>query len=114
MQGNLYVRFVINIREGHGPSAFEVEMAIGKLKRHKSIVIDQIQTELIIAGGRTFLSEITKFINSIWNREEMLEKWKESIIVPIFKKSDKAECSDYRDISFWSITYIYPSSYSQG
>ena len=114
MQGNLYVRFVINIRESHEPSAFEVEMAIGKLKRHKSMGIDQIQTELFIAGGRTILSEITKFINSIWNKEDMLEKWKESIIVPISKKGDKRECSDYRDISFWSIMYIYPSSYSQG
>jgi len=38
------VRFVINIREFHEPSAFEVEMPIGKLKRHKSTVIDQIQT----------------------------------------------------------------------
>jgi hypothetical protein len=35
------------------PSAFEVEMAIEKLKRHKSPGIDQIQAELIKAGGRT-------------------------------------------------------------
>jgi hypothetical protein len=42
LQSNLYVRFVINIREGHEPSAFEVEMAIRDLKRHKSPGIDQI------------------------------------------------------------------------
>ena len=60
MQGNLYVRFVINIRECHEPSASEVEMAIGKLNRHKSPGTDQIQTELIIAGSRTILSVITK------------------------------------------------------
>jgi hypothetical protein len=34
------------------PSAFEVEMATEKLKRHKSPGIDQIPTELIKAGGR--------------------------------------------------------------
>jgi hypothetical protein len=34
------------------PSAFEVEMAIEKLKRHKSPGTDQIPTELIKAGGR--------------------------------------------------------------
>ena len=33
------------------PSAFEVEMAIGKLRRHKSPGIDQIPAELIKAGG---------------------------------------------------------------
>jgi len=37
------------------PSAFEVEMAIKKLKRCKSPRIDQIPEELIKAGGRTIL-----------------------------------------------------------
>jgi hypothetical protein len=39
------------------PSDFEVEMAIEKLKRHKSPDTDQIPTELIKAGGRTIRSE---------------------------------------------------------
>jgi hypothetical protein len=33
------------------PSAFEVEMAIAKLKRYKSPGSDQIPAELIQAGG---------------------------------------------------------------
>jgi len=40
------------------PSALEVEMAIEKLKRHKSPGIDQIPAELIKARGRTIHSEI--------------------------------------------------------
>jgi len=36
-----------------GPSAFEIEMAFEKLKRHKSPGIDHIAAELIKAGGRT-------------------------------------------------------------
>jgi len=40
------------------PSAFEVELAIEKLKSHTSPDIDQIQTELIKAGGRTIRFEI--------------------------------------------------------
>jgi hypothetical protein len=35
----------------HELSAFEIEMAIEKLKRHKSPGIDQIPAELIKAGG---------------------------------------------------------------
>jgi hypothetical protein len=35
----------------------------------------------------------------------MLEEWKESIIVPIFKKGDKTNCSKYRGISLLTATY---------
>jgi hypothetical protein len=42
------------------PSAFEVEMAIEKLKRHKSPGIYQIPAELIKTGGRVIRSEIHK------------------------------------------------------
>ena len=48
------------------PSAFEIEMAIEKLKRHKSPVIDQIPAELVIEGERKIRSEIHNLINSIW------------------------------------------------
>ena len=40
------------------PSAFKVEMAIEKLKRHTSPGIFQTPAELIKAGSRTFCSEI--------------------------------------------------------
>ena len=48
-----------------GPSASEVELAIDKLKSHKSPGIDQIPAELIKAGGRTIYLEIHKLIISI-------------------------------------------------
>jgi len=47
------------------PSVFKFEMAIEKLKRHKSPGTDQILAELITGGGRTIRSEIYKLINSI-------------------------------------------------
>jgi hypothetical protein len=47
------------------PSAFEVEMATEKPKRHKSRGTDQISAELIKAGGRIIRSEIHKLIISI-------------------------------------------------
>jgi hypothetical protein len=58
------------------PTAFEVEMAIEELKRHKSSSIDQIPAEMIKAGGRTIHSEIHKLINSVWKEEELPEEWK--------------------------------------
>jgi hypothetical protein len=42
------------------PSAFEVEMAIEKLKSHKSPGFDQIPAELIKANGRKIRSGMHK------------------------------------------------------
>jgi len=52
------------------PSTFDVELAIEKLKNHKSPGIDQIPAEMIKAGGRTIRCAIHKLIISIWNKEE--------------------------------------------
>jgi hypothetical protein len=87
------------------PSAFDIEMAIEKLKRHKSPDIDEIPAEMIKAGCRTIISQIHKLMNSVWNKEELTEQWKESVIVPVYKKGDKTDCSDYRGISLFSATY---------
>jgi len=80
------------------PGAPEFELAIDKLKSHKSPGIDQISAELIKTGGRTI-------ITSIWKKEKLPEEWKESIIVPIHKKGDKTNCSNYRGIERLPTTY---------
>jgi len=64
-------------------------LAVEKLKGHKSPGIDQIPREMIKAGGKTIHCEIHTLIISIWNKEELPEEWKESIIVPTYKKGDK-------------------------
>jgi hypothetical protein len=60
----------------HEPSVSEIELAIDKLKSHKSLGIDQIPAELIKAESRTISCEIHKLILSIWNKEELPEEWK--------------------------------------
>jgi len=60
---------------------------------------------LIKTRDRTFRYEIHKLIISIWNKEELPEGWKGLIIVSIYKKCDKTDCSNYRDISLLSTTY---------
>jgi hypothetical protein len=71
------------------PSASEVEVAIGKLKSYKSPGAEKIPAELIQAGGETVHSEIHKLIKLIWNKEELPQQWKESIVVPIHKRMKK-------------------------
>ena len=86
------------------PSASDVDLAIEKLKSHKSLGIDQILAELIKARGKTIHCAIHKLIIAIWNKEELPGEWKESIIVPLYKKGDKTDCN-YTGISLLPTTY---------
>jgi hypothetical protein len=63
-----------------------VEIAIAKLKTYKSTCNDEIPAELIQAGGEILLSVIHILINSVWNKEELPDQWRESIIVTIHKR----------------------------
>jgi hypothetical protein len=75
------------------------------LIKYKSPGSDQIPTELIQARGEILLSAIHKLINSFWNKEELPDQWKESIIAPVHKKCDKTDCNNYRGISLLSTSY---------
>jgi hypothetical protein len=88
-----------------GPSHLDVEISVSKLKKYKSPGSDQILAELYQAGGETSMSVIHKLIISIWNKKEMSDQWKESIIVPTHKMGDKTNCNNYRGISLLSTSY---------
>ena len=88
------------------PSAFEVELAIEKLRNHTLPDNDQIPATLIKVGGRKICYEIHKLIFfCIWNKEEFPEEWKEPIIVLIYKKDNTTDCSNCRCISLLPTTY---------
>jgi len=70
------------------PSAFEDKLVIEKLKSHKSPGIDQILAECTKAKEEQFTKRSLK-LTFFWNKEELLEEWKNSIIVAIYKTGDK-------------------------
>jgi hypothetical protein len=69
-----------------GPSHLEVEIFIAKLKEYKSPSSNQIPVEPIQAGYETLVAVIHKLINSLRNKEELPDQWKESISLLIHKK----------------------------
>jgi len=96
------------------PSAFEFELPIEKLQSHNSKRSYQIPAELIKVGGRTIWYEIHK-LTSAWNKEDLSEEWKESIIVPIYKKGDKQIVVIRLAYHFrQQRTKFYPTSFYQG
>jgi len=50
-------------------SAFEVERATDRLRRHKLPATDQIPSQLIKAGGRKIGSEIHELMNFVFSKE---------------------------------------------
>jgi hypothetical protein len=47
----------------------------------------------------------TYLLKSIWNKEELPQQWKESVIVTIHKKGDKTDCDNYQGLSLLSTAY---------
>jgi hypothetical protein len=88
-----------------GPSCLEVEIAIAKLGEYESPSSDEVPAELIQAGGEILLSAIHKHVSSVWNKEELPDQWKESLIVAVCKTSEKIVCNNYQGISLLSTSY---------
>jgi len=73
-------------------------LAIEKLRSHKLPVTDQIPAEMIKQEVDQFALRSINLLSFIWNKKELAEEWKESVIAPIYKKGDKTDCSNYRGI----------------
>ena len=48
----------------------------------------QLPEKLIQAPGKTVSPEIYKLINSVWNKEDLPQQWKELITVPVHTMGD--------------------------
>jgi hypothetical protein len=77
----------------------EVEEAIRTLKKNKSPGSDGIIAEMLQAGGEKLVHQIHKLCNKAWDEGTIPGEWGKSILVPIPKKGDHSECSNYRTIS---------------
>ena len=77
----------------------EIQEAIPILKRNKSPGFDRITAEALQAGGERQPIEIHKLCSRAWNGGTIPESWNKSIRVPIPKKGDLKECSNYQTIS---------------
>jgi hypothetical protein len=85
-----------------------------QVEKYKSPGNDQIPAELIQAGGETLWFEIHKLINFIFNKKELPDEWKESIIVPIHMKAIKLTVVIIIRYHYQLHTKFYPISFSQG
>lgn len=81
----------------------EVSIAISKLKDGKSPGIDGIPAEFLKTAEYNIKYYLTSLFNKIYQSSYFPIAWARSIIVPIYKKGDKAKPENYRGISLLSI-----------
>ena len=86
-------------QESHHILFSEVEQAIQSLKKNKSLGSDGIPAELLQSGGESLTHQIHQLCNKIWHNEVIPEDWGKSLLIPLPKRGDLSECSNYRTIS---------------
>ena len=63
---------------------------------------DDISAELLKLGGNTSLGMLHSIIAKVWESGEWPEDWVRSVFIPLHKKGDSRDCSNYRTISLVS------------
>uniref|UniRef100_H3B2Y3 Reverse transcriptase domain-containing protein n=1 Tax=Latimeria chalumnae TaxID=7897 RepID=H3B2Y3_LATCH len=84
------------------PTKAEVEKAIRMIKNGKATGPDGVPVELLKLGGDTVVDVLLKICIDIWKSRKWPKEWTQSTIIPIPKKGDLKECSNYRIISLVS------------
>lgn len=83
----------------------EVKEAIINLNNWKAPESDNIPLELLKYGGEDMYNYIFNICHKVWLEEIMPDSWNEAVIIPLHKKCDKTECSNYRGISLLNSIY---------
>ena len=53
--------------------------------------------------GENRLEMLTVLFNKIWEEERIPKDWEVGIVIPLFKKGDTSNCSNYRGITLLSV-----------
>jgi hypothetical protein len=84
-------------------SELEVQIATNRLKDKPSCGLDGVNAMVIKAGGEALVVALRQIVNTSIVSGMFPKRWKEAKIIPIFKKEDAKECSNYRPVSNLSV-----------
>lgn len=100
------VEFPENENDVSPPDSEEVSLILDNFKNNKAAGTDGIPAEFLKNSGPALTEEMTHLMVSIWETEKMPDSWKESAIIPLFKKKGvSTDCKNYRGISLLNTSY---------
>ena len=80
----------------------ELNIAIKNTKIGKAPGHDKISGEMVKYMGDKGREVLRKIFNKVWNSKTIPKDWEIGIILPIFKKGDNRNCTNYRGITLLS------------
>ena len=86
-------------------SMLEIKNALSKIKNTKALGPDMILIEVWKSLVEIRIMWLTKLFNKIVATKRMLDDWRKSILIPIYKnKGNIQHCANYRGIKLMSHT----------
>ena len=83
----------------------DVEMTLEGMKHGKAMGLDGIPVEVWKSLGKEGVDMFLDLLQKIFEQDKILEEWRDSLIVPIFKqKEDIQDSGNYRGIKMISHT----------
>ena len=79
-----------------------VKWALGSITTHKASRGDGIPVELSQILKDDFVKVLHSIYQQIWETQQWPQDWKSSVFIPIPKKGNGKECSNYRTIALIS------------
>ena len=89
-------------KDNHPILRKEVQAAVQPLKKGKSAGVDNIQAELVQAGGEDVITALTTICDKVWQTGEWPTPWTQSLVITLPKKGNLQQCQNYRTISLIS------------
>ena len=80
----------------------EVKWALESITTNKASGGDGIPVELFQILKDDAMEVLHSICQQIWKTQQWLQDWKRSVVIPILKKGNGKECSNYRTIALIS------------
>ena len=81
---------------------YAVKWALGRITTKKASGVDGIPVELFQILKDDAVTVLHSICQQMWKTQQWPQDWKRSVFIPIPKKSNAKECSNYRIIAFIS------------
>ena len=81
---------------------YEVKWALGSITMNKANGGDEIPVELFQIIKDDSVKVLHSICQQIWKTQQWPQDWKKSVFIPIPKKDNVKECSNYRTIALFS------------